>query len=234
VIVANQGGPSISVLLGQTDGTLGSKTDIVLQESPIALVTGDFNADGKLDVAVTQNSGVAVLLGKGDGTFNSPVTLVLTSSPFLLAISDLTEDRKLDLVAAGVCGNTCGFISVLLGKGDGTFQVQTDISPGGVPWGFTVFDLNKDGIPDLAFANSPTNSVNGGTEGFVSVLIGNDDGTFKTPVSYTSGANIAGIAAGDLPRGPKTWRLRLDPNCCEVVTLTEKLAVAPEESANVV
>ena len=198
VIVANQSGPSISVLLGQADGTLGPKTDIVLAETPEALVTGDFNADGNIDIAVTQYSGLAVLLGNGDGTFKQPVTYTLANGPFLLAVADLNKDGKPDLVAAGACGNSCGFVSVLLGKGDGTFTAQTDFSPGGVPTSFAVFDLNNDGIPDLAFANSPSSSVGGSTPAFVSVLIANGDGTFKSPVSYTSGADIAGIAAGDV------------------------------------
>src|SRR5579863_4182327 len=87
LIVANWGNPSISILLGQADGTLGPKNDIPLQDSPEALVTGDFNGDGKVDVAVTQSSGVAVLLGVGDGTFAEPVVYALTHSPYLLAVS---------------------------------------------------------------------------------------------------------------------------------------------------
>ena len=121
VVVANTDGPSVSVLLGQTDGTLGSKTDFPLQDSPLVLVAGDFNGDGKIDVAVTAGNGVEVLLGNGDGTLGAPVTYPSTNAPVLLAVADFNHDGILDLVTAGSCGNTCGFVSVLLGNGDGTF-----------------------------------------------------------------------------------------------------------------
>ena len=198
VVVANTDGPSVSVLLGQTDGTLGSKTDFPLQDSPLVLVAGDFNGDAKIDVAVTAGNGVEVLLGNGDGTLGAPVTYPSTNAPVLLAVADFNHDGKLDLVTGGSCGNTCGFVSVLLGDGDGTFQAGTSISAGGVPSAFTVSDLNGDGIPDLALANMVTDSVVGGTPGVVSILLGNGDGSFKTPVNYDSGTNIAGIAAGDV------------------------------------
>ncbi len=196
LLVPNSNVATISLLLGQADGTFGPKTEIPLQESSLEIVTGDFNGDRKVDVAVIQTSGVAVLLGKGDGTFQAPVMYPLANRPYFLALSDLNRDGKMDLVAAGSCGATCGFVSVLLGKGDGTFSSQPDFSPGGVPQQFTVLDLNGDGSPDLAFANWET--VNpGASNGHVSVLLGKGDGTFQAPVNYGLGY-IAGITAGDV------------------------------------
>jgi FG-GAP-like repeat/Abnormal spindle-like microcephaly-assoc'd, ASPM-SPD-2-Hydin len=198
LVIANSNGPSVSILLGQTDGTFASKTDFPLQDPPLALVTGDFNGDGKIDVAVTGASGVAVLLGNGDGTMRAPVVYPSTNSPSFLAAADFNHDGKLDLVFAGSCGNTCGFVSVLLGNGDGTFQAGADVSAGGVPSAFAVSDLNGDGVPDLAIANMAFNSPTEGTGGIVSILLSNGDGTFKAAVNYPSGANIAGIAIGDV------------------------------------
>ena len=198
LVIANSAGPSVSILLEQADGTFGPKTDFLLQDPPTVLVTGDFNGDGKIDVAVTGRSGVTTLPGNGDGTLGTAVTYPLTNAPNLLAISDFNQDGKLDLVAAGACGDTCGFVTVLLGNGDGSFQTGTDFSAGGVPSEFTIADLNGDGVPDLAFANLSVNSSTTKSGGLVSILLGKGDGTFQAPLNYTAQDDIAGIAAGDV------------------------------------
>ena len=97
LIVANANGPSVSILLGQSDGTFGAKTDFSLQESPGVLVASDFNSDGKIDIAVTGRSGVTVVPGNGDGTLGTPVTYPSANAPFLLAVSDFNHDGKQDL-----------------------------------------------------------------------------------------------------------------------------------------
>ncbi len=198
LVVANSNVPSISVLLGQPDGTLGVKTDYPTSAAAGALVTADFNGDGKMDVAVTSINGVDVLIGNGDGTLGSPISYASQARPFLLATADFNHDGKADLAAAGECGTTCGFVSILLGKGDGTFRTEADYPAGGVPSAFAIADLNGDGVPDFALANQVTNSVNGGTPGLTSVLLGVGDGTFRTAVSFASGNNIEGIAVGDV------------------------------------
>ena len=133
LVTANWNGPSVSILLGQSDGTFGPKTDFPLQESPAVLVTRDFNGDGKIDVAVAGHSGVTVLPGNGDGTLGTAVTYPSANAPTSFSVSDFNHDGKQDLVIAGACGDTCGFVSVLLGKGDGSFQAGTDFSAGGCP-----------------------------------------------------------------------------------------------------
>jgi hypothetical protein len=94
LVIANLNLPSVSVLLGQADGTFAPKTDFVLPESPMVLVTGDFNGDGKIDVAVTGNSGVTISPGNGDGTLGTPVTYPSTNAPYLMAVSDVNRDGK--------------------------------------------------------------------------------------------------------------------------------------------
>src|SRR6516162_5915217 len=87
--------------------------------TPVAVVTGDFNGDGKLDIAVanTDSNTVSILLGKGDGTFQPALNIATGYRPQSLAVGDLNGDGKLDIVTANA-----NDVSVLLGNGDGTFQ----------------------------------------------------------------------------------------------------------------
>jgi hypothetical protein len=127
-----------------------------------------------------------------------------------VAVADLNGDGHPDLVVANcqtlfnqsICDDsfTSGSVSVLLGNGDGTFQAAVSYSLGGNgATSVAVADLNGDGHPDLVVAtwcqNSPPNCGNGG----VSVLLGNGDGTFQAPVSYSSGALYAtSVAIADV------------------------------------
>jgi hypothetical protein len=164
---------TVSILLGNGDGTFGPHFDYPTGTQPSSIAAGDFNGDGKLDLVITnaQDNTVSVLLGNGDGTFQNQV-LYAASGPQSVIVADFNGDGKLDLAVGG------GGVSVLLGNGDGTFQKGLD-SPGGSP--LAAADFNGDGKLDL-FA--------GGT-----VLLGNGDGTFEVHATYPSG--IA-VAAADL------------------------------------
>ena len=91
--------------------------------SPICVAVGDFNGDGKTDLAVansmTGDNTVSILLGNGDGTFQSERTYTTGSRPFSVAVGDFNGDGKADLAVANYGSNT---VSILLGNGDGTFR----------------------------------------------------------------------------------------------------------------
>jgi hypothetical protein len=176
---------SLRNLLGNGDGTFRpGPYQSFGQEEPSALAVGDFNGDGKQDLAEGTvpcggSTGILVRLGNGDGTFQSPVSN--SSDALSLAVADLNGDGKLDIVSAG-CSSTD---SVLLGNGDGTFQPPASL---GIIGNFRVGDFNGDGIADLA-VSSGSNSI--------SILLGKGDGTFQGAVNYGVGKNPGAITAGD-------------------------------------
>jgi hypothetical protein len=155
---------------------------------------GDFNGDGKADIALTPTvgSGVWVLLGNGDLTFQDPAWYPTagqaTSS---VAIGDFNSDGVTDLVVANASGSPS--VSILLGKGDGTFQAAVSYPAGNAPYAVAVGDFNGDGIADLAVTNY--NFSNTGVS--LNILLGNGDGTFRSAVSYPVSDSQVSLALGD-------------------------------------
>ena len=97
------------------------------------MAVGDFNGDGKLDLAVVNygSSNVSILLGNGDGTFKTAVNYGAGSSaPYSVAVADFNGDGKLDLAVANIASNN---VSILLGNGDGTFQAAVNYGAGSNP-----------------------------------------------------------------------------------------------------
>ena len=151
----NQADNTVSILLGNGDGTFQRHTDYATGATAQIVTTGDFDADGNLDLAVTTDgsNAVSILLGNGDGTFPTHVEYATGSGAFHIAIADLNGDGKLDLAVNGVS------LNVLLGNGDGTFQSHVEYGVGSGPVGVTIGDFNGDGRLDLAEANFNDNTV---------------------------------------------------------------------------
>jgi hypothetical protein len=156
-----------------------------------ALVVGDFNGDGKPDIALAylEFAQVAVSIGNGDGTFQGPIiTPIAGASPFSMALGDFNGDGKSDLVVADA-GNDRVFL--LLGNGNGTFQTPVPYPMGPSPEFVAVADFNGYGYADIITTSRSYNAV--------TLRLGKGDGTFQPPMGFTAGAQalVPSLAIGD-------------------------------------
>jgi len=201
VAYINATGASLVVVLGNGDGTFAAPVNFPLGETADSnegtayfnLVAGDFNADGKIDVAFVTHAfndatmHIMVLRGNGDGTFQPP----LITQPGLgfygnglVFAADFNLDGRLDLA---VNYDNSSRVTVLLGKGDGTFQPSTVSYQGALT---AVGDLNGDGRPDLV-------TYLAANDGMLRVLAGRGDGTFQAPLIVPVGSGPGIVAIGD-------------------------------------
>ena len=175
-------GLAVYLLPGNGDGGFGPAQTIASYadadaDAILAATSADFNADGKLDLAVTYfisstggntETPVAILLGNGDGTFHAAAggnfgigttSLVLGSQE--MAAADFNHDGKLDLIAMGVVPGDG--LSILYGNGDGSFTTGQNFvafyMPGSNPPPFAVGDFNGDGYADIAVAGTDSSSI---------------------------------------------------------------------------
>ena len=194
------GPASISLLLGLGDGTFVGGTQYPFQSGNPALqvVSADFNGDGKPDFAAetpstAQNTTtLAVYLGNGDGTLQAQISTTVPSNGDIAA-ADLNADGKADvaMVYANCTQGTClpGYVAVLIGNGDGTFQSPVPYATGLQPGSVVIGDFNGDGKPDLATSNSTSDNI--------SILLNNGNGTFPAHVEYPTGLAPGNIISGD-------------------------------------
>lgn len=202
----------VGVLLGNGDGTFQSPVGYSVGAYLFSsIVVGDFDGDGKPDMAAVvcpadQSCGgfepneVGVLLNNGNGTFQAPVFYNSGGYQGLslpaIAIGDLNGDGNLDIVVANSClqtGQDCvngGAVDILLGNGDGTFQTAVSFNSGGFDaLSVAIADMNGDGKLDLVVGNEYEDGFD--TSG-VSVFLGNGDGTFQAPIaSPGDGVSVA-------------------------------------------
>jgi hypothetical protein len=160
--------------------------DFAAGANPYGIAVGDFNGDGKSDMAVANGNvagSVSILLSNGDGTFAAPLSFAAGANPYDATAGDFNADGKADLAVTSASGT----VNVLMGNGDGTFGAPTMYAVGASSHSVKIGDFNNDSRPDIATMNY--NSA--------SVLLGNGDGTFQPTVNASIPGNNINAVVGD-------------------------------------
>jgi hypothetical protein len=184
---------TVSVLIGKGDGSFASPVSYAVGNFPGTIAAGDFNGDGKVDLAALDNvTGVAyvnkvwVLFGKGDGTFQPAVSTATGTGSGYLAYADLNHDGKLDLVIADEFASA---VAVMMGNGDGTFQASREYVIAAQPISIAVIPL-EDGNTWLLTSDIISGEM-------LNTYV-KSNGAVVSPQLHTIGQNPAAIAAADL------------------------------------
>lgn len=185
----------VAILRGGGDGSLAIADRVLAGTTPRAVGLADLDHDGRPDLtAINGDAGAfTAIRGRGDGTFPDPAQFQTQPDAQEAVVSDVDGDGDLDLVVASAeeLSTTAVEASLLVGRGDGTFEPERKIHTGGAPIAVAVADFDEDGRPDVATAN-------GGTSGNLSIALGNGDGTFKPEMRLPAGTSPKDIAAADL------------------------------------
>ena len=203
LVYSNQ---SVAILLGKGDGTFQDPGFVIVGNQPDAIAVADLNGDGNADLVVGNyaDGTISVLLGDGAGNFADAKGSPFPSStqpfnaatqfgtyPSGIVVGDFNGDGWPDIAVASFGREGAGLpgpdISIIFGKGDGTFQTPVSYNTGYFAQAIAAGDFNRDGITDLAIQSYSQN---------VSIFLGNADGTFQTAKNYPGGGIVVGLFSG--------------------------------------
>ena len=189
LVTTNIGSDSLSVLLGNGDGTFHDQIQLHVCREPRSMAVGLFNRDQYPDVvlACSGSDEIAVLFGRADGKLDEGPQYPVHRTPVAVTSDDLNGDHVPDLVVALRNDK----IKVFLGTGTGEFQHGAQYEYGDTPTSVALADLNRDGKVDLAVTNG------GPMSNAVSIWTGNGDGTFGGPTDYRTGKRPLGVSFAD-------------------------------------
>jgi hypothetical protein len=204
------------VLLGNGDGSFQDPVHFGVGIDGHSVAVDDLNGDGNLDlaVAIPSTNTVSVFLGQGNGTFTDGTDYPAGYGPRAVAIADTNRDGILDLIVVTGAGftSTSSTLTVLLGRGDGTFLPAESYTGGLDPRSVAVGDFNGDGFNDLAFANTNADSttvvLNAGSTTTVTInqAAGQPDPTAGSAISFdvVFSGPVTGFDASDVDLSAST------------------------------
>jgi hypothetical protein len=178
----------VVVLRNDASGHYSAGAEYPISGQPVSLTASDLAGSGHDDLVVGNQDGtVNVLMGDGTGHFNAlPVITAGTGAISAVVAGDFNGDGVPDVALAQA---NAGQVTVLLGKGDGTFQAGVSYGVGNNPTSLIAANLNGTGATDLVAVNHAANTF--------SVLMGNGDGTFQATHDYVAGNGPLAVAAGN-------------------------------------
>ena len=223
VAAVNEWG-GVSLWFGKGDGTFDPASTVNTGSGTFYYVlAGDFNADGKLDLAIIsfEPNTAFVILGNGDGTFQAPSPAVTVGPDGQQGVvADVNHDGKLDLLVLNVgYGNNNGSVSVLLGNGNGTFQPAVNYTAGVEPQAVAVGDFNLDGNLDFVATSWQTSQL--------VAYEGRGDGTFTHAFDLPCGHMPLGVFTADFNADGRPDLAVTNEDIGSTITVFVNRAVAP-------